>query len=244
MTRLLPVGSRRHHELTDYEPGDMTMRNTARGIISAGALILLAACGGTEANDGGTLALPSTAQASDTTQPDPTTDSDATATEEAEETEEFTGAPTNDRGNIEKKIGEEAGVLDSETGDQLLTFAVDSITPDVACDTSEYSEPEVPQNGHFTKVDLRVSTAPALGVDSYTTISASDFKFIGPDGLTVSDLGTFGAFSCLDEGGFASEALGPGQKYAGSIVLDLPATTGTLIFAPYFGQTGGWEYAF
>ncbi len=43
---------------------------------------------------------------------------------------------------------------------------------------------------------------------------------------------------------FPSDLLGPGQSYAGAVVLDVPAAAGTLVLDPSWGQEGGWEYSF
>jgi hypothetical protein len=39
--------------------------------------------------------------------------------------------------------------------------------------------------------------------------------------------------------------IGPAEKVTGKIVLDVPGTTGTLVFKPMGGASGGgWEFAF
>jgi hypothetical protein len=40
-----------------------------------------------------------------------------------------------------------------------------------------------------------------------------------------------------------AQTLGPGQQYAGSVVLDSPVVSGVLIFAPG-GAPTGWEWQF
>jgi hypothetical protein len=41
----------------------------------------------------------------------------------------------------------------------------------------------------------------------------------------------------------SGQQLQPGQ-YQGYVVLDAAETSGTLVYKPYLGQTGGWEWAF
>ena len=122
-----------------------------------------------------------------------------------------------------------------------VTFAVDSITVDPQC-TGSYPEPS--ENGHLIAISLRVATSPEMPSDMFMYFSATDFKVIGPDGLTKSGLDTLAAYSCFDEGErFTSDDLGAGQQYAGQIVIDSPTPTGALVYAPG-AVDGGWEWAF
>ena len=154
------------------------------------------------------------------------------------------GAATNDRGNIEVAVGDE-GVLESEDGTALLTFAIDGITPDVPC-TEEYADPA--ENGHLTAVQMRVSTNAVSPDDlSYLAVSSYDFSFIGADGITVSTVDSFATYSCLaDSTLFPSDSLRPASQYAGIVLLDLPATSGTLIWSPttFSSNSAGWEITY
>ena len=159
------------------------IRTTLRPLAFAGMTAFLAACGGTATEDtasGPTLPAEVAANAEETTEP-----------------AEPTGPQRNDRGNIEKQLGEEGGITDEATGGAVLTFAVDAIAIDQPC-TSEYPEPA--ENGHFVVIDLRMATAPELADSSlggWFSVSPYDFRVIGPDGLTVDELGTSAAYSSL-----------------------------------------------
>jgi hypothetical protein len=86
-------------------------------------------------------------------------------------------------------------------------------------------------------------TGPPTEV-SDPTISDSSFSFIGPDGVTFNgSLGTYAAFACLPDERQLPSQLGPGQQFAGSVLLDVPAPTGTVIMSDHFGSSG-WEWAF
>jgi hypothetical protein len=194
----------------------------------AAAGLSLTACGSTEkdADASGSLTLPATSSAAAST-------SSAAATT----------AATNARGNIVKQLGEVGGINNPDGGEDLISFAVDSITPDPACDSQFHSDPE---NGHLVQLQMRVTTSAELTQDAYDTLGSSDFNFIGSDGVTKSDLGTMSAFDCFesDNGMFTQDPLGPSQSYTGYVIVDVPETAGTLIFKPSWGQSGGWEYAF
>lgn len=154
------------------------------------------------------------------------------------------GPSTNARGNIVKALGQPGGLTDKD-GNDIITFAVDSIAVDKACD-SGFSDPA--ENGHFLMADLRVSTSATLSQNvSYLTIDSNNFSFIGPDGVTKdsSTIGSMASFTCLkDSEKFTQDPLGNSQQYTGTIVLDVPDTHGTLVMK--FPEAGGsgWEWSF
>mgnify|MGYP001758189550 FL=1 len=77
-----------------------------------------------------------------------------------------TNADTNDRGNIEKQIGEEGSVT-GENGENIYSFKVTGIEPDFKC-TDQYAQE--PENGNFVKLDVQVTSADAKTIkDQYYT---------------------------------------------------------------------------
>jgi hypothetical protein len=151
------------------------------------------------------------------------------------------GPSVNPRGNVEKQIGEEAGVS-APDGSPALTFTVDAIQVDYPC-SSDYPQPA--ENGHFVGLTMHVTTAPNLPPDQYFDISASEFSFIGSDGVTFGNVDTFPAFTCApDDEQLPSGPLGSGQTYVGTLVLDVPGTTGVLQYQPLYLSQGGWEWHF
>lgn len=217
---------------------------TAAALTAAAALSLLAGCsddvGGRAAqavsDPSDTAAASTSARPAKTAAPGGTSSSTAAGSSSA-----GGGAGVNQRGNIPKALGEEAGITDGAGGD-LLTFTVAAITPDLPCD-SGFDDP--PLSGHYVGIELRVSTSPSLTADDYVSFSEYDFAFIGPDGVTDTSVDG-NAWTCLsDDRRFPSDTLGPGQQYVGTIVVDVPATTGTLVFAPsVLAGNGGWEWQF
>jgi len=70
------------------------------------------------------------------------------------------------------------------------------------------------------------------------SFAPADFQFVGADGTAVTDVATKSAATCLraaDE--FPTAPVGADQKVAGTVVLDVPATTGTLAYRPASGLT-------
>lgn len=153
------------------------------------------------------------------------------------------------RGNIVKSVTEPAGISD-ESGSQLVNFTIDAIAVDAPC-TGPYVQ--APENGHIVVLDVSIETAPELASDegAYSTfdINPSMFKFIGANGTTFNgNLGSSGAYSCLPDEqqvGVNGGGVGPGEKVTGKIALDIPDTTGVLVFKSYLTSgTSGWEWKF
>lgn len=170
---------------------------------------------------------------------------DAALDAEVEANADAGGPAPNARGNILAGFGEEGGITD-EAGADVLTFAVDGITVDPACtsDYADYGTPVGPGH-HLVAVQMHVATTPLVSDDDFLSVSGYDFRFIGADGITVDSLDGISTYGCLEDSQtFTSDILGPGQQYAGTVLLDVPAAAGTLVFDPSWGQTGGWEYNF
>ncbi len=200
-----------------------------RAALSVAVLIVLAGCGQGATDESASPTLPPTASAST---PAESASADRTNSN---------GAALNARGNIPKAIGQDAFVTD-EAGREHISLAIDAITPDPVCDSGFADQPA---NGHYVAVDLRVATSPDLPQDWFVSFSADDFRVIGPDGITNSSVAGQG-YSCLAGNRvFTYDLLGPGQQYRGTIVLDVPVTTGALAFVPdSLGGTTGWEWEF
>lgn len=197
----------------------MTRTLTIAATFGAAAL-LLSACGGDDSWKGGGPDLP-------TTQSEECIDCDMPA--------DPTGPELNDRGNIVATLGQEAEITDYTIGEPVISFAVDAITPaDCTSDWAKYGSP--PVNGHLTAIDMRVATAPELAqsdLGNLFTVSANEFRFVGSDGITRGNLSTMATYGCLDDSEeFTSDILAPGSQYVGKLVLDLPETTGTLVYQP------------
>ncbi len=148
------------------------------------------------------------------------------------------------RGNVVVNIGEEVGIAaegDTTTG----TVAVDAITAEAEC-TGDPVVRQAPENGHFVRLDVRATTAPVdvPGQTREIAFGENTLRFIGPDGVTFNGaLATYAAFTCLADAEQLPDYLGPGQQFSGAVMVDVPATSGTLIHTdPATGL--GWEWSF
>jgi hypothetical protein len=153
-----------------------------------------------------------------------------------------TEAARNDRGNIPMQLGEPLAVVSSAApgAPPPVTLSIDEIDVDPPCQ-EDFEEP--PENGHFVGLLLRATALPAYDPKAFVSFTDYDFRVIGPDGNvtpSVSDI----AGDCMDAKFLIHNMrIGPGQEYIGWIVLDVPVTTGLLVYAPH-GASTGWEWRF
>lgn len=154
-------------------------------------------------------------------------------------------SPKSPRGNIVKQLGEGASITDTlHDNKEIVNFTVNAIVP-VTC-TEPYAQPA--ENGHLIVVDVAVETKPELAdaiVNTYY-LGAGDFKFVADNGTTFNgNLFTGATYGCLPAAEqFPSGGLGPAEKAAGKVVLDVPAPTGILVLKAPGSSTNGWEYKF
>lgn len=153
------------------------------------------------------------------------------------------------RGNFIKELAQPAGITDKD-GNPMVNFTINSITVDAPC-TGPYPQPA--ENGHFTVLDVTVETTPELGTAEGSTgtfdINAHMFKFVGASGTTFNgSLAGAATYGCLPDEQMintSGSGIGPAEKVTGKVVLDLPETTGVLVFKSYLTSgSGGWEWTF
>ena len=131
-------------------------------------------------------------------------------------------------------LGQRYDVLDP-SGKTAYTIVVNRVVADVPC-TAPGKVP--PEHGHLVGVKLKVITGadPAGKPQSF---APADFQFVGADGTPVTDVATKSGATCLEAADeFPTAPVGADQKVAGTVVLDVPATTGTLAYRPASGLTG------
>lgn len=202
-----------------------------RSVLPALSLALaLSGCGFSDSSDedaNGTGATP------------PSTSSPATGSGTAAE------VALNERGNVPLEIGEEAGIRPSATqdGPPALSLALDEVVVDSPCADAEDSD-FTPANGHFVALRLRVTTTTEYDARVLTSFNDYDFQVVGPDGRDVGSTFSDDARGCFDPTRMLHHMrIGPGQEYVGWMVLDLPVTSGAVVYAPA-GASNGWEWQF
>lgn len=153
------------------------------------------------------------------------------------------GETKSDRGNIIRTLGQGAGLSD-QSGNQAVSFVLNKITIDPVC-TGNYARP--PENGHFLALDISAQTFPPLkdlfGSGQFD-FGAYNWKLIAANGTTYNgSLNSGPAIGCLADAEKLPNRVGTGEKVTGTLILDVPATEGTLVFAPTFADAS-WEWQY
>jgi hypothetical protein len=134
---------------------------------------------------------------------------------------------------VQLTLGQRYDVLDP-SGKVAYTIVVNRVVADIHC-TAAGSVPA--EHGHLVGVKLRVITGAHPAGEPQAFLPA-DFRFVGADGTPVTDVATKSAATCLEPADeFPTAPVGADQKVDGTIVLDVPATTGTVAYRPASGPT-------
>ncbi|MGY1807937.1 hypothetical protein ACI8AF_11245 [Blastococcus sp. SYSU D00669] len=159
-----------------------------------------------------------------------------------------------DRGNTAATTGTPVTVTGPD-GAELVELTVVSIEGDFAC-TADPELVQEPENGHFVAVQLEIAALPGLagfqnpfGAGTFTLLDNGVFSVVGRDGVVEDDVsGTAGTFSCTADGNdIWTQAVAPGERYEGVLVLDSASTSGTVVWRPVLDlgePEPGWEWAF
>lgn len=148
------------------------------------------------------------------------------------------------RGNLAKKIGEPFGIHAEDNPDRnVVTYVVKDIEVDPQCTAPYVQEPE---HGRFIAVDMEVETVadPEFTEVMYGPIApgANSFKMIDANGTTVNSVASGPSYGCFNQSEMMPSTVGPGERAAGKIVLDVPSVEGTLIYRENVMPDGGWEF--
>lgn len=162
---------------------------------------------------------------------------------------ESTPREVSQRGNIVKQLGETAGYTNVDTGVVESEFTVDAITVDPEC-TAEYIEP--PEHGHFVVATITASVSSTFQeyIESFGSFPVTgmpfdigSFTIIDTNGVVVNSIDSAATYACLPEDELIPSEVGIGQNATGKVVFDSPVEHGTLVYVPWFDQTG-WEWTF
>lgn len=147
----------------------------------------------------------------------------------------------NDRGEVQKKIGETAWV-ESESGEKLLSFTVDGFKF-VTC--SDYAGE---LNGKALAVDISVKTSKNFegpltvdGQPGFISFGAYYWKGYDDSGLRMNDLNSDAIQNCFESRStLLPDYLGKAEKAEGVVLLDVTSNAGEVVFDP--SGDGGWVW--
>lgn len=141
-----------------------------------------------------------------------------------------------ERGNLIKKVGDVFGL--GSVDESVASFVVTNITVDPQC-TSEFAE--APEFGHFVRLDVEGETTADLPGELY--FAGGSWSAIADNGTTFNgDPWSYAAVTCVDDVERLPSIIGPGERVAGAVILDVPTPSGVLVLSPEPGLGWEWEY--
>ena len=110
-------------------------------------------------------------------------------------------------------LGERYDHVDAE-GTVLFSLTLVRVDTTLAC-TAPGALPA--ENGHLIGLHVEVAVPEPPTGDAPAAVSAADFRFLDADAVLTADVDTGSSAACLEDG---------------TVVLDVPAVTGTVVYRP------------
>ena len=118
--------------------------------------------------------------------------------------------------------------LDPATGAPALSVALEQALAGASCADVSVAAGD----GTLVAVRITVTTGADLAVlGGEQNVSPGDFRLVADDG-SVASAGAPAAFCDTGATAFPSAPLAPSSSVTGTVVLDLPARSGTVVFRP------------
>ncbi len=167
----------------------------------------------------------------------PSTSSPATGTAPATE------VALNERGNVPVAFGEEITIRPAPAADEppMLTLRIEEVVVDPVCDDESEVEPT---NGHYIALRMVATASEQFDPKVTTPIADYDFSVLGSDGATFDPVTEEGRACFGPPRLIQNMRIGPGYEYDGWMVLDVPVTSGALVYAPGGDGPNQWEWRF
>ncbi len=135
--------------------------------------------------------------------------------------------------NIQKQLGEEAGLVDEKTKKTYFTFEITQARLRDSC-PSRMGGPDLrPTRSHFLVLDVETELERTVGEktggsseDLFMPLVTEAFAVIDAEGKIDEAVSSDTAWECYQDSELAPSFLNPGQKAKGKIVLDVAASQG------------------
>ena len=156
-----------------------------------------------------------------------------------------TTAPKNPYGDYQIRTGQVVGLHDGDTGQDSIVWVVDSIKLDQPCVKDSDAKSA---NGHFLflalRIELRNASAQTLS-DANVGFSNDNWDAFDAKGVAQPDASGFGIQNCAADNLRPpdTDKLVPGKPVSAVVVLDVRATSGTVLLH-FLNIDGGWEYRY
>jgi hypothetical protein len=128
-------------------------------------------------------------------------------------------------------LGQRFDVLD-DNGVVMGSAAITKIEVAPKC-TTRYGA-TAPEKGQFIAIQMDVATSPTYNGDAFSYPTGYDFAVTGPDGYTTG--GVYADDLCIADRERFTAPMQANGKYRGWILIDSPASDGSLTFRPHFAR--------
>ncbi|WP_324277086.1 hypothetical protein [Blastococcus brunescens] len=134
--------------------------------------------------------------------------------------------PTDTDTDTTLALGQRHEYVDAD-GNVELSITLVSVSVEQGCAAGSIP----PENGHLIGLHLEVVDPDPPAAAGQPSISAADFRFHDADDVLTTDVDTAAAAACLEDGWLAGPP-GPDGPVEGTVVLDVPSATGTIVYRP------------
>ncbi|WP_152426137.1 hypothetical protein [Paeniglutamicibacter gangotriensis] len=151
--------------------------------------------------------------------------------------------------NVQKKVGEKAGLIDEKTKENYFTIEVTNATLASECTPRVGSAPLAPTRSIFLILDINATlaadVADKVGGDpeeSYMPLVAETFSVATEQGTPDRNVTSETAWGCFDDSVLLPPVVNPGQTVTGKLVLAVEVTQGRVAYDPQ--ENGGWSWPY
>lgn len=151
--------------------------------------------------------------------------------------------------NVQKKAGEQAGLVDEKTKKTYFTVKVAKSQLLNSCPDRMGGPDLKPERGKFLVLDIEASLEDKVSSkvggsksDLYMPLLAEAFSVVDAMGRIDRSVASEAAWGCYKDSQLAPAILNPGESVRGKIVLDIAANKGKVAYDPE--NNGGWSWPF
>ncbi|OIH83808.1 hypothetical protein BLJ79_13980 [Arthrobacter sp. UCD-GKA] len=151
--------------------------------------------------------------------------------------------------NVQKKIGEKAGLIDEQTNKSYFTIEVTKTQLLSRCTSRVGNQQLAPTRSRFLVLDVKATLAASVSEqvggstqDLFMPLVAEAFSVTTSSGTPDRNVTSETAWGCFDDSVLLPPVVNPGQSVTGKVVLDVDATKGKVAYDPE--DNGGWSWPY
>ena len=151
--------------------------------------------------------------------------------------------------NVQKKVGEKAGLVDEKTNKSYFTIEVTKTQLLSSCTSRVGNQQLEPTRSSFLVLDVKATLAASVAeqvggstTDLFMPLVAEAFSVTTSGGTPERNVTSETAWGCFDDSVLLPPVVNPGQSVKGKVVLDVDAARGKVAYDPE--DNGGWSWPY